>query len=498
LVIPQANNTSEKLEMKGEKVDLHSIKNSVVGEMKDLQQRAEKFNKEVQHSAEKFGKEATSFAEQKGKVVGAEATSLLKKSSRSLGDIIVLLVKAFAYFILGCFAFSLVIALFAFAIFSIGIFPMKDFLLTDGWQNIFAWGTLVLFIAVPVIGVITWIIRRLAKMKSNRSVLRFTFIGLWLLGLACFISLLSGVVRDFRSTNNLYEQEIYLPNPLVNKLELTSQTLQNKYYRNKFFHLSPFENIGLEDDTLFIKNIEIKILKSKNDSFRVTMVKLANGRNRRVADTIANLINFNLVQKDSVLQLDKGIGITQKNKFRNQGVIITVYVPVGKRIKIDRSLNWNNTTLHFDNSADDDWGILLNDNEERGWRQNVEYIMNPDGLYTLDGEPADDRKTGGKKKIKIDGKGVYLDENGNKISIDVNGVEIIEGNDLNKEIDLSKKRIDSIRMKIEMDKMRRRDSLEKAKKEIQQQLEKIASNKTVPEILGGYLMRPYYLLISID
>ena len=498
LVIPQANNTSEKLEMKGEKVDLHSIKNSVVGEMKEVQQRAEKFSKEVQHSAEKFGKEATSFAEQKGKVVGAEATSLLKKSSRSLGDIIVLLVKAFAYFILGCFAFSLVIALFAFAIFSIGIFPLKDFLLTDGWQNIFAWGTLVLFIAVPVIGVITWIIRRLAKMKSNRSVLRFTFIGLWLLGLACFISLLSGVVRDFRSTNNLYEQEIYLPNPLVNKLELTSQTLQNKYNRNKFFHLSPFENIGLEDDTLFIKNIEIKILKSKNDSFRVTMVKLANGRNRRVADTIANLINFNLLQKDSVLQLDKGIGITQKNKFRNQGIIITLYVPVGKRIKIDRSLNWNNTTLHFDNSADDDWGILLNDNEERGWRQNVEYIMNPDGLYTLDGEPADDRKTGGKKKFKIDGKGVYLDENGNKISIDVNGVEIIEGKDLNKEIDLSKKRIDSIRMKIEMDKMRRRDSLEKAKKEIQQQLEKIAFNKTVPEILGGYLLRPYYLLINID
>ncbi|NDE09462.1 MAG: hypothetical protein EBZ95_02725, partial [Chitinophagia bacterium] len=477
----------EKLEMKGEKVDLHSIKNSVVGEMKEVQQRAEKFSKE-----------ATSLAEEKRKTIGPEVTNLLTKFAISLADIIALLVKAFVYFIIGCFAFALVIALFAFAIFSIGVFPLKDFLLAEGWQNIFAWGTLVLFIAVPVIGIITWIIRRLAKMKSNRSVLRFTFIGLWVIGWVCFISLLSGVVRDFRSTNNLYEQEIYLPNPLVNKLEITSQTLQNKYNRNKFFHLSPFENIGLEDDTLFIKNIEIKILKSKNDSFRVTMVKLANGRNRRVADTIANLINFNLLQKDSVLQLDKGIGITQKNKFRNQGIIITLYVPVGKRIKIDRSLNWNNTTLHFDNSADDDWGILLNDNEERGWRQNVEYIMNPDGLYTLDGEPADDRKTGGKKKFKIDGKGVYLDENGNKISIDVNGVEIIEGKDLNKEIDLSKKRIDSIRMKIEMDKMRRRDSLEKAKKEIQQQLEKIAFNKTVPEILGGYLLRPYYLLINID
>ena len=484
LVIPQANNTSEKLEMKGEKVDLHSIKNSVVGEMKEVHQRAEKFSKEVQ-----------SLVEEKGKMAGTEATTLLKKSTKSLGDIIVLLVKAFAYFIIGCFAFALVIALFSFAIFSIGVFPLKDFLLTDGWQNIFAWGTLVLFIAVPVIGVITWIIRRLAKMKSNRRVLRFTFIGLWLIGWVCFISLLSGVVRDFRSTNNLYEQEIYLSNPLVNKLEITSQTLQNKYNRNRIFHLLP-PNIGLEDDTIFIKNVEIKILKSSNDSFRVTMVKLANGRNRRVADTTANLINFSITQKDSLLQLDKGIGITQKNKFRNQGVIINVYVPVGKRIRVDRSLNWNNA-FHFDNSTNDEWDNdnLTNDQEEKGWRQNIDYLMNSDGLYTLDGDPADDRKTGGKKKIKIDGKGVYLDENGNKVSIDINGIQIIEGDDIKKEID---RRMDSIRMKIEMDIMRKRDSLQKAKKEIQKQLEKIASNKTFPEILGGYLLKPYYLLINID
>jgi hypothetical protein len=51
---------------------------------------------------------------------------------------------------------------------------------------------------------------------------------------------------------------------------------------------------------------------------------------------------------------------------------------------------------------------------------------------------------------------------------------------------------------MEKDKIRRRDSLQKAKNEIQQQLEKIASNKTVPEILGGYLLKPYYLLINID
>ncbi len=39
LVLPEANSTSEKLEMKGEKVDLDSIKNSVMEEMKGVKER---------------------------------------------------------------------------------------------------------------------------------------------------------------------------------------------------------------------------------------------------------------------------------------------------------------------------------------------------------------------------------------------------------------------------------------------------------------------------
>ncbi|MEJ7588279.1 MAG: PspC domain-containing protein [Ferruginibacter sp.] len=141
LVIPEAFSTTERLEMKGEKVDMNSIKKSVKEEMKDVQQRAEKFSKQ-----------AKSFAQERGKTFGAEAGSFARRGSRSLGDIIIFLFKIFAYFILGCFAFAFVVGLFAFGILALGLFPMKDFLLRDGWQNAFAWGTLIFFIAIPIIG----------------------------------------------------------------------------------------------------------------------------------------------------------------------------------------------------------------------------------------------------------------------------------------------------------------------------------------------------------
>lgn len=380
LVMPEASSTTEKLEMKGEKVDMNSIKNSVVEEMKGVQQRAEK-----------FAKEASAVAGEKGQQLGAELKTVAKKSGRSLGDVIVLLVKAFAYFVIGSVVFGLVVALFALAIAAIGLFPLKAFILNDGWQSVLAWGTLLFFIAVPVIGVITWIIRRLAKMRRNSKVLTASFVCLWVLGWVCVTCLFASVAKDFKSVNNADEEVVSLVNPTVSKLELTTNEKGIRDgYRYKTFRIEPFE--GLDEDTAYVKNIEVKIRKAINDSFRVTVIRMANGENRASANNNAAKIKYGAVQKDSLLVFDKGIAINKNDKFRNQRVIVTVYVPVGKQIRIDRSLSWN-PRVHvsgpwYDEGWDDEW-----DDEERDWQTGKDYIMKADGLYSVDDDkPADDEK----------------------------------------------------------------------------------------------------------
>ncbi|MEO6550281.1 MAG: PspC domain-containing protein [Ferruginibacter sp.] len=486
LVIPEAATTADKLEMKGEKVDLNSIKNSVMGEMKGVQQRAEK-----------FGQEAKTFAEEKGKVIGSDVRTAARRTGRSLGDIILLLLKIFAYFIIGCVGFGFVVALFAIAIFSIGVFPLKDFVLNDGWQNVFAWGTLLFFIAVPVIGVITWIIRRLAKMKSNRKMLRFTFISLWVIGWCCFIALVSSVTRDFKSTNNIAEEQIYLANPGVKKLELTTNAPNQKYFRNRWFKLEPFEGI-LDDDTAFVKNVEVKILKSTNDSFRVTIVKMVNGRNRRYADTLASRITYSGEQRDSLLVLDKGIAITKQNKFRNQRVIVTVYVPVGKQVRIDRSVGWGDN-VHFGGNWNDDDFNIDSDDEERGWESNKDYVMKADGLYTMDGEPANNEKREARHKLKIRKDGVEINDNGERVIIDKNGVNINESSDdyrYNNSQPVNA--LDSMKLKLEREQKRTKDSLQRVKDNIDKQLEKIGKIEGEPEALSSYPLQSYLLLVNID
>jgi hypothetical protein len=202
--------------------------------------------------------------------------------------------------------------------------------------------------------------------------------------------LISSIVRDFKSPSRLEEQTVGLTNPQVSKLVVTSSNpLNKKYYGRNWLRLEPFENI-IDEDTAFVRNVYVEIAKATSDSFKVTIKKIARGNTRPEANSLANLIDFNVQQQDSILQLDKGIAINKTDKFRNQAVIITVYVPVGKQIRINKGIGWQ---VHF---GDDRWARNWNDNfdewdgeADMRWQSDVDYIMKEDGLYTLTGSKAD-------------------------------------------------------------------------------------------------------------
>ncbi len=454
LVIPEAFTTAEKLEMKGTKVDIDSIKNSVMEEIKGINLKG------ANQKASKFAKEAAGYAKEKSKVMSAEITGVARRSGRSFGDVIVMMLRIFSYFIIGIVGFSLVMGLFALGICAIGFFPLKDFIVRDGWENAFAWGTLLFFIAVPIIGIITWIIRKLAKAKGNRRMIRLAFGSLWVIGWISVICLISFVSRDFYYNNkNLAEQEINLVNPKVGKLEITSVSPLEKYTRSRWLRFEPFAGL-MEDDTAYIKNFDVRIMKSTSDSFRVTMIKLASGRTRTEAENLASMIQFNGIQKDSVLQLDKGIAINKTDKFRNQRVILTIYVPVGKHIQVDRSVGWFNN-IHFEgpwNNNNNDYWDFDTDDEAHGWVSNTEYEMRADGhLYTLDG-----RVAGSSKHTRV------------KMNVNDNTVTPTDNYRYDNTTPMNK--VDSMKQKLEKEQLHMKDSLEKAKEKIDKQLEKLGSN----------------------
>jgi hypothetical protein len=165
----------------------------------------------------------------------------------------------------------------------------------------------------------------------------------------------------------------------------------HKYYNNDWLEFEPFN--FYEEDSVFIKNIRMRITKSSTDSFQVFLVRMANGDSKVGAERLAERIKFNILQNDTVLSLDKGIAITRQDKFRNQQVIVTVAVPVGKRIYIHENVSWeNDVRLPFgrDNNSWDWQNGMESESESLRWRHNVEYVMTEKGLERVDRQMNED------------------------------------------------------------------------------------------------------------
>ncbi|MDQ2862378.1 MAG: PspC domain-containing protein, partial [Bacteroidota bacterium] len=469
LVIPEATTTSEKLEMKGEKVDLNSIKNSVVEEMKGVKERVNK-----------IGMEAGKMAKERGEEMGKEMQYAAKKTSGALGNIIVTLFKVLAYIILGCIALALIIALFSLAVVSIGLFPLKNFILTDGWQSAFAWGTLIFFIAVPVVGIITFIIRRIAKMKSTNRMIRFSFIGLWVLGIICFVSLITSVSVDFRRTSSINEERVALSDANVKSLEVNSFT-NNRYNRsNSWLRFEPFANF--DDDTAYIGNVKIKLAKSPTDSFGVSIIRMCNGDSRRNADTLSSLIRFNVSQVDSILFVDRAVAVNTTDKFRNQNVQLTIFVPVGHNIKVNKNMGYNQIRV-FGPWNDDDWYNWNDDGLY--YKYGEEYVMKEDGLYTLNGIPSN----------KEDKYRNNSDDDDDNSSNSTSGNETYRYNQHDKIDSLSAAKklqiqkiqvsLDSLNVEKEKENKKIKDSLEKAKETLEQKIDKLDEKNNPQAFIGS-------------
>lgn len=383
LILPEALTTSDKLEMKGEKVDLNSIKNTIQKDMEGFGERAKAFGAEVGERAAELG----STIGARGKQFSAEAGGVAKKAGTTLGDIIVLIFKIFAYFILAVVLIAIVGSLFGIGIMFTGLLPLKSYFITDGWQNLLVWGMYIFFIWVPVIGIITWIIRRLAKIKSNSSTMRFSFAAMWIVGLFCVIGLIASLRNDLSYHNVPVENTVPLSNPGIDKLELKLKKDTRYYFSNSFLHFEPFASI--DEDTAFVQNVHVRVLKSENDSFHVTMLKMVNGASKAEAESRAERMEFNITQKDSALLLDRGIPISKEEKFRNQTVYVTVYVPVGKRILVRDNIGWGND-VHIELGGDiNDWRWRYDD-DGYNWHSNEEYVMTAEGLKPVHEEKKND------------------------------------------------------------------------------------------------------------
>jgi phage shock protein PspC (stress-responsive transcriptional regulator) len=383
IVIPEANSASERLEMRGEKVDLNSIKNTIKEEMEGVRGRAEKFGGEFKEKATQWGTEVG----QQFSSVSTEAAPVVRSTGNRFLNAIGILFKAFFLFFAGIIVFALLLGLIAAMIGGVSVFPLKNFFLQGFWQNALAWTTLLLFLGVPIIAFFTWVIRRIIGVKSKNKYIGYTFAGLWTIGLISGIILAASITKDF-ATVAREKQDYTIVQPSTGKMVVKVAEGNFKVY-GRMFRMDGL--LSMTDDSIYLNNVRVRISKSPDSLYHSYVIKSSHAGDDDAALRNAKEITYSVNQQDSVLYLSRGFAVQKGTRFRNQNVMITIQVPVGKRIQIDRSVNRKLNWFHMDGRHDDwneDW------EEYQSWMDNVEYIMTVGGLERVDKEEEFSGETG--------------------------------------------------------------------------------------------------------
>jgi phage shock protein PspC (stress-responsive transcriptional regulator) len=385
IVLPEARSSYEKMEMRGEKVDVNTIKQNV-------QDRAKEMGEDIKSAAQNFSAKAKEFSETRGKSFAAEVKQVAKPIGSGIGHAIGVLFKVFFLFIAGAIAFGLFVALMAIIFGGVAWWPVNDYLWTNSWQPIYVWGTLILFLGVPLIGFIVWLIRRIIGVRSRSNYLGWIFGGLWTLGWISVIMLASTVVRETRYFEDADPVTIPITQPANKMTVLVSQPVLE--FTDKAWWIdNDAEGWNINEDSLKLSLVDFTVEKSPDAEYHVILVKKSMGRSVGDAKTRAGQIQYSIESKDSILDIGNGFAISKESKYRGQVIELKIQVPEGKKLRFDesitRKLNPVQIKMNSRRSRLRRARIDIDYNEWFEYRTNVDYEMSKNGTLIDPNKPAE-------------------------------------------------------------------------------------------------------------
>ena len=385
IVLPAARSSYDKMEMRGEKVDVNAIKQNV-------QERAKEMGEDIKSAAQNFSAKAKEFSQTSGKTFATEVRQVAKPIGSGLGHAIGVLFKVFFLFIAGAIAFGLFVALMAIIFGGVAWWPVNDYLWTNNWQPVFAWGTLILFLGVPLIGFIVWLIRRIIGIRSRSNYLGWIFGGLWTLGWISVIMLVSTIVKETRYFEDAEPVTIPVTQPANKMTVLVSQPVL-EFTDKAWWVDTDSEGWNINEDSLKLSLVDFTVEKSNDADYHVILTKKSMGRSVTDAKTRAGQIQYSISSIDSILDIGNGFAISKNSKYRGQMIELRIQVPVGKKLRFDESvtdkLNPVEIRMRDRRSRLRRARIDMDYNDWFEYRTNVDYVMTDKGTLVDPNRPVE-------------------------------------------------------------------------------------------------------------
>lgn len=332
IVIPEAATTAEKLEMKGEPVNVSNIGKTIEEELENIDVRFDRFTEGARNfDSRRYSKSAKNFFESLGDFILKVIKLVVQVFGKVLGGAFVIFGIVFiVFFILGLLGMSNSFFSFQqhFTNQELGLFFFQ-------YESdlIFAAIGAFLFFGIPIMALIYGGLKLLLNFKAEFRGMGWIAAGLWFAGLVLLA--FSGVrtARGFAFEDSVSETMALdsIPSDTV-ILNLGTNRFAKGPLRKR--HLSRGEFVRIEDDRALISRPRVDIVRGEGPDFQVVLYRVSRGSSLQDARERASGIEYRLVQDGNELTFDRFSEIELSDQFRMQDLYIEVMVPNGKAVTL--------------------------------------------------------------------------------------------------------------------------------------------------------------------
>ncbi len=376
IIIPKAKTTAEKLEMRGEKVDINNIGKAVNEEFEEFKTRMKDFGNEVKSPENK--KRIRSSVQKAVDFIAELFQTILKILGKG--------VAFFLIFIGIILIIGLLATLFGWGTISIfgtqgtsvhfSLYQLCSAVLPNDLPVPVVVIALILFLGIPLLLLIYGGIKFLFGIKQQNRIVKYTANILWVCGLALIIYVGLQVGSDF-SEQVTTKQNINIIQPKGNILYLALRPIAEDdlaltYTHHRNIRIGDWTMISKDENKFRLGYPTLNIVASTTDNFELIAVKSAQGFNKKEASNRAKNINYSFTQIDSTLQFNSYFDIESLDKLRAQDVKLILKVPVNKMLFLSKSME--KIIFDIDNIND----AMDSDMVNRKWK------MTQQGLECID------------------------------------------------------------------------------------------------------------------
>ena len=319
IAIPSAKTTAEKLEMKGEKVNINNIEKNIKDELNIIENKIlaadKKYTKEI------FG--ANSFFRKIVDLCIRVFTGIFKFVGSCFG-IFCILFGGILLSLIFSFVFSGAEILFQ-------NHPMVEHVYSNFFNSKSAtWFSL--FIGIPMVAIILFGLRLVNNIKIHMNYKIGIFV-LWIISFFFLLNSAKDISTEFQEVgkNTIIENIITESDTLYLSMNDVNRELVKTIGLIPQFKVTPFE------DNLIGVGMQLDIVKSKNDNFNLIKEVIARGKNKQVAKERTEEVSFEFLLQDDNLIFDDFFTISTQ-KWRMQKLDLTLEIPVGMVVFLNHSL----------------------------------------------------------------------------------------------------------------------------------------------------------------